>query len=364
MGGRGSRGGGIAPGDSVTTNRTANKGGGAQVGGKTGGGGTGGGGGGGGGTKKTGSGGAGTGGIQTAGGGGGGGGSVVEQPKDQQSQMTEDQVWAAFTKSDDYKAFTARDTSQWSDEKYERMEQAAFSKWRLKNNLPQPAAESSLLPQPAPSTGRLVPQIHPDVPADMKAKYEKKLSKLPDRLSKILNERGTRMYISPRSGDHPDFHETGYDPDMVLGDDRTVGDLSFYAPPSNQIFLSTNYDAEDGSRNVVVHEAGHALDEHYLDGKPFKREFNGKTKTVKIISKDDPEWKKIHEDSILTNPNVDDYYKYGSSNTLVDGRSELFAESLAAYYEGGVLGVTGIVGSRAVALQIIAVFKLYGIVEG
>lgn len=385
MGGRGSRGGGIAPGDSVTTNRTANKGGGAQVGGKTGGGGTGGGGGGGGGTKKTGSGGAGTGGVQTAGGGGGsGGGSVVEQPKDQQSQLTEDQIMAAFTQSEEWKKLADRNFA--TDEAYERAEKAAFAKWRLKNNFPEPAAAPAPTPpRPAPAPP-LMPSDAPDIRINItgsvsernKQKILSQTQKVPKFVRQILQDRGLKINVANRADGHPKWAAYAAATNTVstdrVGDGRTVGDLSFYDPNTKDIFISVS--KPGGSQNVMAHEMGHGVDDLWLNGETVQVDFEFEGEVfhydVEEISRDDPFWVSLHDAYILNNPDINSYYRGGPSGSdAADGRSEFFAEGLAAYFQAGkpglraflIEGLPDQITRNYVVNQMIDVWKRYGIIE-
>ena len=295
--------------------------------------------------------------MQSSGGGGGGGGGGSVDPKPKETKDVNDQpldpdadLDLEFRKTQIYKDLEKKYAA--NPDAFDRAFYKAFNKWMTS----------------APQTGppALKPQFDSDLPAEKKTKYEGMFNKLPERLRVALSEANTRVYVTNRAGDHPDFAETGWDANMVLGDNRTVGDLNFYAPGTNQIFISVSYEDSDGSRNVMVHEAGHALDEHFLK-EPEVREWpedSGNMHDVEIISRDDPEWIEIHENEIKTNPNVDSYYKGGPSGTDdIDGRSETFAEALAAYYEGGVLGVAGIVGSRATAEKLVAIFKLYDLVR-
>ncbi|ABE67324.1 hypothetical protein PBI_CHE12_2 [Mycobacterium phage Che12] len=185
-----------------------------------------------------------------------------------------------------------------------------------------------------------------------KAKQQAMFDKLPDHIKKKLFESGTKVWVGTRADKTPGWHayaqETGRKSTDKIADGREVGSLSFYNGLRNELYISVHHPG--GSANVYTHELGHATD--------FQWRGDGQ-----LIS-EDPEWVKLHTDNILNNPNINSYYRGGpSGKNAGSGRRELFAEGFAIYNEFGFPRLMGFVGSRAVAEQMVAIWKRYGVVE-
>ncbi|AMO43970.1 peptidase [Mycobacterium phage Bactobuster] len=179
-----------------------------------------------------------------------------------------------------------------------------------------------------------------------------RFDKMPDRLKARLFESGTKIYVGRRADETDGWAQfsadRGIKPGDKFADGREYGTLSFYAPDRNEIYISVHNPG--GSENVYTHELGHAVDYQYTG--------NGK-----LIS-NDPEWVKLHTDHILNNPLIPSYFRGGpTGKSAASGRRELFAEGFAIYNSRGTLGLTGFVGSKAVAEQIIAIWKRYGVIQ-
>ncbi|AGT14255.1 peptidase [Mycobacterium phage Adzzy] len=200
-----------------------------------------------------------------------------------------------------------------------------------------------------------------------KAKQQSMLDKLPEHLNKRLHETGTKLWVGTRADKTPGWAEhakdTGVTSTTKIGDGREVGELSFYYPARNEIFISVHNPG--GSVNVYVHELAHAIDYQHT-GKTIGVEFppdSGNLYSVRIIS-DDPYWKKLHADHIVNNTNINSYYRGGpTGKDERSGRRELFAEGFAIYNERGIIGLRGFVGSREVADMMVEVWKRYGVVK-
>lgn len=320
MGGRGSRGGGGVGGSGNRDFQTSGKSGLSNTGGSSGGGG------GGGGSSSGGVGGAGTGGVQTGGGGGSSSGGGATQPNDttieKQVLPPDKTLKDLFEESEEFETFLSKDVS---DAAYRREYDKAYKRW----------------------ADAVIPKVEldfaPDMSSEEQQKWKGKFEKLPIHLRQTLEERGLKFYVADRAAEHPEWGEyelaTNVTADTPIGDGRTYGDLSFYDPNRNEIFVST-FDGDDGgTANVMVHEGAHAVDATFLKD-PVEVEYDGQTYSVKEISRDDPEWVEMHNEHVLPVKGVYDWFDYfvggPDGNTDADGRSELFAEGLAAYLEGGM----------------------------
>lgn len=198
-------------------------------------------------------------------------------------------------------------------------------------------------------------------------KQQALFDRLPDRLKKVLHDRGTKVWVGTSADKTPGWSEfskrTGATSDTKIGDGRKMGTLSFFSPATNELFVSVHHPG--GSVNVYTHELGHALDYEFLDG-PRLAEWppgSGDFTSVRIISSD-PEWVDLHTKYVLNNPNINSYYRGGPTGTISEsGRKELFAEGFAVYNEFGRDVLANWVKSSEAADKMIAIWKKYGVFE-
>lgn len=372
MGGRGSRGGGIAPGDTKLKKGEAvdlTK----KTGGVTAGGGTGGGGGGGGGAGGSSGGGAGTGGIQNGGGNGSGGGGGGADTTTTTTTTTEtnidfDNLTDAELKTlfEDSEIFDELIEKYPDDDKFKKNYNRYYSRWLTSQGAKPPATYD-------PVEANITADVVPDVAREI----EYQVKQLPERLRHVLKERGLRVNVSRRADGHPQWAAysatTGRVSTDLTADGREVGTLSFYNGYTNDVFISTDHPG--GSYNVMVHEMAHALDAKWLKDPVKVRTDAGNEITVSNISRDDPEFVKMHDDYLLPVKDVDEWFNYfigGPSGTNDEaGRAELFAEGLAAYFDGGKVrlreflfkGIKDQTARYHVADTLISIWTRYGIIE-
>ena len=372
MGGRGSLGGSRSTyrGESTSLFRQR-----IQQGGGDGSGGVGGGGGGGGGGSKT-AGGAGTGGV-TGGGGsssGGGGGSTTTttttkdpiDTTDTNSQIIppDADLNELFEESDLFEELLDKYPG---DAEFKRNRTRYYQRWLNSMGLTDT------------SNDPVEPVVDADVSASDKVEIAKQMKDLPDSIRTILKERGLKIHVGKRADATPGWAAysaaTNTRSTDRISDGRTAGLLSFYDPRTNEIFISTS--RKGGSRNVMVHEMGHGIDEKWLTDPVIVKDRHGDDVTVNLISYEDPEWYEMHNDYLLPLKGVDSWFDYfiGGPSGQSDkaGRSELWAEGLAAYFANGA-GKTGLrlflykgikdqTDRYHVADTMIAIWKRYGIVE-
>ncbi len=363
MGGRGGRGGGAlgSGGRSAIDEdfQSRGKGGADNLGA-----GSSGGGGGGGGSKSYNSGGAGTGGIQTGGGSGsGGGGSVTEvkQPDapttdiNEQTLPPDADLKDLFEQSDIFDELLDKNLS---DAAYKSQYDRYYSRWLQSEGLALEIDFSG---------------VDESVMRDVKSNFEK----MPIDIRVVLKDRDLRVNVGPTASDTDRWNdyslETGLDSGDLVADGREYESVNFYDFETNDIFIST--DNPGSSYNVIVHEMGHAVDATWLK-EPVEVDWDadygdGLTYSVWEISRDDPDWIYMHNNFILNNEGVDLYYRGGPSGVDdADGRSELFAEGMAAYFQGGresledfLQEVPEDLGVRTYVVEtMIAVWTRYGII--
>ena len=204
------------------------------------------------------------------------------------------------------------------------------------------------------------------------------MTEMPDNILRVLKQPGLQIFVGKRADDTPGWAATGIQSSDVTADGRSKGSLSFYTARENMIFIST--DEPGGSKNVMVHEMGHALDFTIVKDNPVMVESApGIDITVSRISRDDPEWVKMHDDYLLPVKDVNEWFNYfiggpsGTNNEM--GRAELFAEGLAAYFNGNHAegktrlrnflfnGIKDTDKRRIVAEKMIDIWKRYKIIE-
>lgn len=341
------------------------------------------GGGGGGGSSSSGTATAGTGGSQTAGGGNGGGSGTgagaVTTPVDNTTVDSQvlppdadlEQVWL---NSQDYQDLLDKIKDP---DAFDRAERRAYARWLAANGTTAPSSEvtpPSPSPSPAPAADLSVNFGSGVSPATKRVKLAQTL-KMPKAIREVLADRGLKINVSPRADRHPNWAEyaeaTGTEADDVIGDGRSVGNLSFYDPNTQDIFISTS--KPGSSKNVMVHEMAHGVDDLWLETPvDVIYDFNGEDLIyeVKTISREDPYWIEIHRDWILPNENINSYYRGGPEGDVdEDGRSEFFAEGMAVFMEDGRDGLLEFVeaiespeGRDYVVDTMIAVWEKYGII--
>lgn len=346
-------------------------------------------GGGGGSTKnKTGNAGAGTGGIE--GGGGsveGGGGSTVETKPTETAQTADtDSSTATDINEQDYSNLTDGELKELFEEssffedlinKYDEGKPAQFKqqyrvyykRWLTSEGIEEPAPQN-----------KLEMEFADNVTTAAKTKKIAQFDQMPTRIREELFERGVKINVGRRADETDRWGEyapsQGVDGNTLIADGRKMGELNFYDSKTNDIFISTS--SKDSSFNVMVHEMGHgvdakwnktAVDTIWVDAAGVSSVFQ-----VKEISRDDPDFMYLHDNYVKNNTGIDSYYRGGPSGTSdEDGRSELFAESMAAYFHGGRQGMvgflaaipneTGIMQRDYVIDAIIGIWYRYGILE-
>ena len=341
------------------------------------------GGGGGGGGSKSGTGSAGTGGVTGGQGGGGtgsGGGSVVAESPTKDINEFELPADASFEDqfeaSESFEAFEERFEKAHARDKdpdatvkaYKREYKKAFDKWMTSQDAGRPAGPPAL---PVEFTW---PDDKPeDEAAKLEQKYKDQINQLPKNLRDKLSERGVKIFIADKGKNSPGWG-TGpdWDADETTGDGRTIGELSFYDYVSRKLIISD--DTKNGSKNVMVHEMGHALDDQWLGPDGDTREWpedSGDIYDIHRISRDDPEFTDMHVRFILNNENIPGYYRNGNEGSEWRGREETFAEGLATYFnqasvsghKAGVLALRGFLGGREPADIFVRIMQLYGIIK-
>ncbi|AXH48779.1 hypothetical protein SEA_STEAMY_2 [Mycobacterium phage Steamy] len=188
---------------------------------------------------------------------------------------------------------------------------------------------------------------------------QKYLDQLPEHISKRLAERGTRLFVGGRADQSPGWALTGLKPDDKSGDGRELGDLSFYMPGINAVYISSR--SPHGSANVYVHELGHAVDYQWIRGGRTVT-FAGKDYHVRLIS-DDPFFRAMHKKYIRDNEGVDPYYRTGSYGNESSGRRESVAEGLAVYNRYGRDGLVKLFNSQEAATLWIKIMQRYGVIK-
>ena len=190
------------------------------------------------------------------------------------------------------------------------------------------------------------------LPETLVAHAEEGLSKLPPHVGDKLSRSGLEVNVGFSATDSPHWHTysraNNITSETTISDGRSFDGLSWYDPSSNQIFISAG--APTGSSNVYTHELGHAVDKNWGTG------------GVPISGTD--EFVEFHNNWVLDNELIQDYYRYGPDGTsAVNGASEAFAEGYSRYLEGGKLRLTGFLGSKAAAEELIAIWTKYGIIK-
>ncbi|QBP31027.1 metalloprotease [Mycobacterium phage Refuge] len=196
-----------------------------------------------------------------------------------------------------------------------------------------------------------------------KAREQRHLDELPAHLQHLLEQRDTRIFVGGRADESPGWANLGYKPTDKTADGRDLGDLSFYIPSRNEVYISAR--SPHGSVNVYVHELGHAIDYQWIGLKGREVEFppgSGNFETVRIIS-EDPEFRSMHRKYILNNAQVRKYYRTGSQGTAQSGRRESVAEGMAEYTKYGRDGLVSLFHSAAAADAWIAIMKRYGVIK-
>lgn len=343
------------------------------------------GGGGGSSKNKTGNAGAGTGGIE--GGGGsveGGGGSTVDTKQTETDQTTDtdsstatdtneqtlpptdEQLVSMFEESDIFDELIDKYPG---DSEYKRNYPLFYSRWLKSEGL---AATTP--------TNKLEMEFADNVTAAAKNKKVAQFDQMPTRIREELFERGVKINVGTRADGTDRWPEyaasQGIDSDTTVADGRKMGELNFYDGKTNDIFISTS--SKDGSFNVMVHEMGHGVDAKWnktaVDVTWTDDQGVDHIYPVKEISREDPDFIYLHDNYVKNNTGIDSYYRGGPSGASdEDGRSELFAESMAAYFHGGRQGMvsflaaipneTGIMQRDYVIDTIIGIWHRYGILE-
>lgn len=211
---------------------------------------------------------------------------------------------------------------------------------------------------------------------EAKAAKNTQLAKVPLHVRRRLEDRGLKLHVGDRADDTDGWAEyaaaTGVTSTTLTGDGRELGNQSFHSPTENVIFISTGNPG--GSRNVVAHEVSHSVDARWLKNPiqvPWEIGGSKSSHTVDVISRDDPEFVALHDTHILLNQDFRGYFRVGSRNTPESGRSEFFAESLASYYEGGIVGLHGFLVKisdqterNLIADTLISIWDRYKLLEG
>lgn len=211
---------------------------------------------------------------------------------------------------------------------------------------------------------------------EVKAAKNAQLAKIPLHVRRRLEDRGLKLHVGNRADDTDGWAAfaaaTGATSTTLTKDGREFGNVSFHSPTENVIFISTGNPG--GSRNVIAHEASHSVDARWLKNPiqvPWETGGSKSSHTVDVISRDDPEFVALHDTHILLNADFWGYFRVGSRNTPESGRSEFFAESLASYYEGGIVGLRGFLAEVAdqternlVADTLISIWNRYKLLEG
>ncbi|QBJ00192.1 metalloprotease [Mycobacterium phage Pharaoh] len=192
------------------------------------------------------------------------------------------------------------------------------------------------------------------------AREQKYLDALPEHLRVGLAQRGTRVFVGGRADQSPGWAATGIKSHELTADGRELGDLSFYLPNRNEVFISSR--SPHGSQNVYVHELGHAVDYKWIKPGGVTVTFGGKDYEVRIIS-DDPFFRAMHQKYILNNPDVRQYYRTGSQGTASSGRRESVAEGLAEYTKNGRQGLVNLFHSEEAASYWIKIMQRYGVIK-
>lgn len=218
-----------------------------------------------------------------------------------------------------------------------------------------------------PAGGTLKIEFSAGLSGDERAKEQALFDQMPDRLKKILHDRGTKVWVGTRADKTPGWAEFSKNTGMVsttkIGDGREVGTLSFYSPSTNELFISVNHPG--GGVNVYTHELGHAIDYQILDSPRLAEwpEGSGNFTSVRRVS-NDPGWVDLHTKYVRDNPNINPYYRGGPTGADADsGRSELFAEGFSVYNQFGRDVLANWVKSSEAADKMIAIWKKYGVIK-
>ena len=297
-----------------------------------------------------------TGGIDSGGGNGsGGGGSVndVKQPDtstediNQQEIPPDEDLKDLFEQSDIFEELIDKALSE---SQYKAQYPRYWNRWLKENGLEDPEA-----PEPVPD---LVMSFESDVSDSKQLEKVNQFAAVPLRVRQTLGDRGIKINVGKRADSTARWADyeaaTGYTSGSKVGDGREIGTLNFYDPQFNEIFISA--DSTDGSKNVVAHEIGHGIEAKWLS-EPVDVEWvpdEGPTEVYQVshISRDDRDWKFIHDNFVKNNEGIDSYYRGGPSGSSdEDGRSEMFAEAYAAYIRGGRVGLRGFLAAVPTSVE-------------
>lgn len=259
--------------------------------------------------------------------------------------MTDQQLDDLFRESDAFEAFEDKMSgsamsagSSFRADNYDVQYQRAYSRWLV----------TKMPPDIGASPPELTIDFSPTVTDDARELTNAQFDKIPAHVKQLLAERGYKINVGNRADDTaawPAFATAAkYTSDTKIKDGRKIGTLSFHDFVAKQTFISTG--TKGGSRNTVAHEAGHGIDDLWLEEGleltwPDENGVN-QTFTVGRISRDDPEWKWIHDNYTKDEEGIDQYYRGGANGTDAGGREEFWAEGLAAYLHGS--GRNGLVG--------------------
>lgn len=223
-----------------------------------------------------------------------------------------------------------------------------------------------------PLTEDLRISFGPGFRADDRADQKIQLEEMPEALRMKLQDRGVTVNVGKRADSTPGWLVSGISDDERTEDGYSQGELTFYNAETKQVFISTDFDST--SVNVITHELSHAIDYEWLDD-PAEVEYpagSGTMFPVYAISQD-PYWQEVHLE-IINRPSVDNYFKYElydppppgvepSDEALEAGRMELFAEGLAAYFDGGIAGLKKFLDNDSdLSAQAVAVWQRYGVI--
>ncbi|NIL74409.1 hypothetical protein [Rhodococcus sp. B10] len=184
----------------------------------------------------------------------------------------------------------------------------------------------SAVPLPAPVETQL---YNADMDAATYWQVRDNVERYPEHLRERLGEAGVTVQLAPKLTETAGGSKWA---GVQYADGRTFDDMNAVYDESEKAVL-LNGNLVSGSTNTVFHEMSHAVDNTALQAKPLDVDWQepGQDRIVKTIStvSDDPYLIWAHNrvyDAGLADP----YYRVGSMNNKASGRSEWFAESVAA----------------------------------
>ncbi|WP_020111601.1 VG15 protein [Rhodococcus sp. 114MFTsu3.1] len=182
------------------------------------------------------------------------------------------------------------------------------------------------LPLPAPVETQL---YNADMDAATYWAVKDNVERYPEHLRERLGEAGVTVQLSPKLTETAGGAKWA---GVQYADGRTFDDINaVYDETAKAVLLNGNL--ASGSTNTVFHEMSHAVDDTALSARPLDVDWQEPgqpvvTKTVTTVS-DDPYLVWAH-DRVHDAGMADAYYRVGSMNNKASGRSEWFAESVAA----------------------------------